>query len=144
MDTYLYEDQKTGLCPVGTLITSYNSDSKNQIRIKAEIGHVFNGGCSIPASSKDVVLCRGAKCHDGKSVYELKIKLSKNVLIRIFFVYFNNMVILFDWLKKRHKPDYNKREDGEVKRMYEEKINNTITCYREYCGNNDCLKIVKF
>lgn len=142
MDTFLYQDIETGVCPVCNLLSSYNSKPKDQDRIKAVVDNVFNGDRGI--SSKYVELCRGGKCHDGKPVYEIKIQLPKNVLIRIFFVYFDNTAILFDWLEKRHKPDYGTREEKEVDKKYLEKISNSVEFYKKYLSNKNCLRKINF
>jgi hypothetical protein len=66
------------------------------------------------------------------------------VLIRIFFVYFDNTAILFDWLEKRHKPDYGKREESYVDKKYLEKISNTAKFYKKYMDNKNCLIKINF
>ena len=142
MDTFLYKDMETGVCPVCNLLLSYKSKPKDQDRIKAIIDNVFNGTKGI--ASKYVEQCKGGKCHDGKTIYEIKIQLPKDVRIRIFFVYFDNMAILFDWLEKRHKPDYGKKEENEVDKKYLEKINNAAEFYKKYLNNKDCLRKINF
>ncbi|KKR22053.1 MAG: hypothetical protein UT48_C0001G0066 [Parcubacteria group bacterium GW2011_GWE2_39_37] len=142
MDTFLYKDIETDMCPVGNLIVSYVKKPKDQDRIKGIIAHVFNGKEGL--SSKFVYPCRGGECYDNKTIYEIKIQLPRNVLIRIFFVYFDNVAILFDWLEKRHKPDYNKKESNQVDKKYIEKIKNTENFYKKYINNNNCLRKIKF
>lgn len=139
MDTFLYKDIETGACPVCNLLSS---KPKDKIRIMANISNVFNGARGI--ASKFVKPCRSGKCHDGKTIYEIIIQLPRNVLIRIFFVYFDNMAILFDWLEKRHKPDYGKKEANEVDKKYIEKISNTAIFYKKYLNNKDCLRKINF
>jgi hypothetical protein len=123
-------------------VLSYADRPKDQDKIKGTIDHVFNGKRGL--SSKFVYPCRGGKCIDNKTIYEIKIQLPKNILIRIFFVYFDNIAILFDWLEKRHKPDYNKKENNEVDKKYLERIKNTGNFYKKYLNNNNCLRKIKF
>ena len=141
MDTFIYQDSIINSCPIGDLISYYSSKPKDLDKIKAIINHVFNGYKGL--NSKFVELCRGGKCHDGKSIYELKIQLSK-ILIRIFFVPLENHAIMFDWLEKRHKPDYGKSESNKVDKKYLEKIENTRVFYKKCLINNAYLKKVKF
>ena len=139
MDVFLYKDKETGMCPVRDL---FLSKSKNKARMMACMNNIFNGVKGL--SSKYIEQCRGDKCCDGKSIYEIRIQLPKDVLVRIFFVYFDNMAILFNWLEKRHKPDYGKTEANEVDRKYVERIGNTAMFYKKYLNNKDCLEKVNF
>lgn len=139
MDTFLYEDIETGECPVCNLLLS---KPKDELRIMANIDNVFNGAKGM--ASKFVKLCKGIRCHDGKNIFEITIKLPRNILVRIFFVYFDNIAILFDFLEKRHKPDYGKAEANEVDKKYVEKISNTAKFYKKYLKNKNCLKKINF
>jgi len=142
MDTFLYKDRETGLCPVCDLLSSYKTKPKDFDRIKAVIDTVFNGLRGM--SSKYVEPGEAKKCHDGKTIYFIRIQLPRGVLIRIFFVYFDNIAVLFDWLEKRHKPDYGKREQNGVDKKYLEKISSTAEFYKRYLSNKDCLRKINF
>jgi hypothetical protein len=59
-------------------------------------------------------------------------------------VYFDDTLILFDWLEKRHKPDYGAKEEKEVDKKYTEKIRNTQKYYKKYLEDNTCLIKINF
>lgn len=124
---------------VEELLLSY-LNSSNQKIIFSRLKHICDNGffCGY------VKPCRGGKCYDGHIVRELKIPIAdEKKLLRIFFVNFDNNILLSDWLKKRNNPDWNKKEKSEVGKDYMEKINNSKLYYQKARENNKYLNPIK-
>lgn len=127
MDLFSYKNIGEGINSVEELLLSY-LDSPNHRIIHARLKHICDNGFFCVY----VKYCRGGKCYDGRKVRELKIPIaSEKKLIRIFFVDFDNNILLCDWLKKRNNPDWNKKEKNAVDKDYTEKINNSKLYYKK-------------